>query len=93
MKHLQIAIQIDADRNGANEVNVTPIDVPLADAVANPLALALGLADLGDSTPGNGQLDEKAHVRVPVRINLFVTKLNVAVDVDATAVVRVVDKA
>ena len=93
MKHLQIAIKVDTDRNLVDgyEINVTPIDIPISDSVAEAVQLAVAVADSADAVPGDGELEAKQHVKVPVKINLFITHLNTSVDVDMMAVVRVVD--
>lgn len=88
MPHLQI--EIDDAKVG---LKLTPIDLPISDALATALNDAIAVGDLGDSIPGDGELEENEHVKFPVRINLIFTKLNINIDEQVQLILRVKDDA
>jgi hypothetical protein len=85
MSRLQIAIQLDVSGDERPEVNVTPIDIPLPESVANELERALTLADQFDNEPGDGEFDSAFRSKVPVRVWI----INTTVDLKGNAVLRV----
>jgi hypothetical protein len=91
MKHLQVAL-LATLAGLATPINVTPVDVAIPDSVATGLQEAIALGDLADVKPGDGQLEETEHLKVPVKLNLFIVHLNTTVEVDAEVIVRIVDK-
>lgn len=88
-KRLQIEIQGDVTGDGRPEFKLTPIDIPIADNVAFPLGQALKMADQFDAEPGDGEYDQLFKTRIPVRVNLFVAKLNTEVDVQGKVTIRI----
>jgi hypothetical protein len=87
-KHLQIEFDVDVNGDLKDEAKLTPIDLPIPDDLAAHIQEAIAIGDLGDAQPGDGELEERQHVKVPIK--LFFVNLNVSADV--TAKLRVVDK-
>lgn len=84
--HLVLTITASTDRDPEPEVKFNPVAIPIDDPKAQ-LALEMAIAELDkhDATPGDGSADFKQRVRIPVKVNLFVTRLNTEVAIDATA--------
>lgn len=92
-KHLQIALVLAAGTlPGLSGVNVTPIDIPVSDALAGELGQAIALGDQFDGVPGDGQLEEKITPKIPVHVNLFFVHLDQEVTVPLEVQMRVIDK-
>jgi hypothetical protein len=66
-QHLQLALMANLDADPEPEINVTPIDQELPTLLANKVNLALNLADLSDSEPGDGEFDFVTDINYPIK--------------------------
>jgi hypothetical protein len=82
---LQIALEMDVIGDEKPEINVTPIDIPIPDDLAQKIKEAIALGDQFDVIPGDGELEESFRVKAPVRIWI----INTSIDVKGTAVLRI----
>lgn len=89
MAKLQIELQGDLTGDGKPEFKVTPIDIELPDEAADLLEKAFRIADTLDAEPGDGEFDQKFKTKVPVRLNLILTKMNAGISLDGKLTMRV----
>jgi hypothetical protein len=89
MAKLQIEIQGDVTGDGKPEFKVTPIDIELPDEAADLLEKAFRIADTLDAEPGDGEFDQKFKAKIPVKVNLFIAKIDTLIPVQGKATVRI----
>ena len=87
---LQFSLSASTDVNPGHSLEASPILIPIPDEVVPALRAAIATVDQTDAHPNDGAIQEVFHKRFPVRINLFLFKINQNVSVDAELTVELV---
>lgn len=87
---LQVGLNINTDADAEYEIQVTPVDIEIPEGAAKLLKQGIGLIDLADAEPGDGELDVPAKFKVPTRLRIF--GKNIEFTVDAMIELRVEDR-
>ena len=87
---LSFSLTASTDVNPGHSLEAPPILIPIPDDALPALKTAIATIDDTDAHPHDGAVQEVFHRRFPVRINLFLFKINQNVSVDAELKVELV---
>lgn len=77
---LKIDLSFNTDQDSDPEFTAQPVYVPLSTQAAALVAQGIGLADLFDLEPGDGDLDVRVRGSIPFRVPILRRDVNLPLD-------------
>lgn len=91
MDRLQLGFEVNTDKDPEYEIRITPVDIELPPHIALAAKAVEAYLDSLDAHPGDGEADIAVKKKIPVKINLYITKLNTTYELDGNIFLNVKD--